>query len=114
MRLAYETALTTKGCGSNTVDARGPSARPAQEGKRGARGRRVMRPVALRWVAMAVVRAERPATRREPARADSRGRPDAALVDRAREMPRPILQHGEFFGTREQRREVPGFSLSIA
>lgn len=29
-------------------------------------------------------------------------------------MPRPTLQHGEFFGTREQRRDVRGFSLLIA
>ncbi len=29
-------------------------------------------------------------------------------------MPRSTLLHGEFFGTREQRREVAGFSLSIA
>ena len=27
---------------------------------------------------------------------------------------RSTLQHGEFFGTREQRRDVAGFSLSIA
>jgi AraC family transcriptional regulator len=29
-------------------------------------------------------------------------------------MPQPTLQHGEFFGTREQRREVAGYSLLIA